>query len=78
MSPRKYEDEKENEDDFNNLKNMLAGMNIGGKPNKNIVKKADEEDEFANFNAQNFRNLIPDTPINTQIGDVNIFLMDSF
>ena len=49
---------------------MLAGMNIG---NKIKLKKEVEEDEFANFNGQNFRNLIPDTPINTQVGDVIIF-----
>ena len=69
-SPRRYEDEKENEDDYNSLKSMLAGMNIG---NKIKFKKEDEEDEFANFNGQNFRNLIPDTPINTQVGDVIIY-----
>ena len=53
---------------------MLAGMNIPGKTMKVNAKKEDEEeDEFANFNMQKFKNLIPDTPINTQMGEVKYF-----
>jgi len=50
-SPRRFEDEKEN-NDLNNLKSMLAGMNIAGKTKKNNVKKEEEYDDIEGFNAQ--------------------------
>jgi len=65
------EEDKDNTDDFSNLKNMLAGMNIIGKSLKPQPKK-DEDEDVDGFNPQNFKNLIPDTPINTQMGEDDV------
>ena len=56
---------------------MLAGMNILSRKGLKLhVKKeeeVEEDDEFGNFNTQKFQNLIPETPINTQMDEVKYF-----
>jgi hypothetical protein len=64
------EEEKDN-GDFTNLKEMLAGMNIGKGIKLPPAKKQEEDnddDQFKGF-AQNFKNMIPDTPHHTQMDD---------